>query len=371
MPIQPLGARRDGAERYLVLTIASFAVTVAGVRWYLDLAGYPTIGGGGLHVAHVLWGGLALFIAALLPLLYVGRRSLLISAVLAGVGAGLFIDEVGKFLTTTNDYFFAPAAPIIYGSILLLILLWALVRRRRLDNQSAMHAVVDSLAAGVDGRLTEPDRERVMVQLREAQAATAPSVEDEQLAASLVAALRSPAMDSRLAAPSFVARGDARRLLERFLPARLERWLIAIGLLLAVAAALVSVLVLLVSASGEIDWAELQTFDSGRLEIPREPLWILLLFSINTLVGVGSLAAILLLLRKRTLRAMDVALAAALLGLVAGGLVGFYAAQIGALATIVQQVLLLGLIIDQRIRLQRTAEAAAADAPLPVDADGG
>ena len=371
MPIQPLGARRDGAERYLVLTIAAFAVTVAGVRWYLDLAGYPTIGGGGLHVAHVLWGGLALFIAALLPLLYVGRRSLLISAVLAGVGAGLFIDEVGKFLTTTNDYFFAPAAPIIYGSILLLILLWVLVRRRRLDNQSAMHAVVDSLADGVDGRLTEPDRERVLAQLRDAQAATTPSEENEQLAASLVAALRSPAMDSRLANPGFVARGDARRLLERFLPARLERWLIAIGLLLAVASALVSVLVLLASASGAVDWAELQTLDSGRLELPSEPLWILLFFGISTLVGVGSLLAILLLLLKRALRAMDLALAATLLGLVAGGLVGFYAAQIGALATIVQQVLLLGLILDQRVRLQRAAQTAETGAATSVDAAAG
>ena len=90
MRFKPLGVRRDGAERYLVLTIAAFAVTVAGVRWYLDTAGYPTIGGGDLHVAHVLWGGLALFIAALLPLLYAGQRSLLLSAVLAGVGAGLF-----------------------------------------------------------------------------------------------------------------------------------------------------------------------------------------------------------------------------------------------------------------------------------------
>ena len=60
-----IGARRDRAERYLLITIVAFAVTVAGVRWYLDLAGYPTVGGGGLHVAHVLWGGLALLLAAL------------------------------------------------------------------------------------------------------------------------------------------------------------------------------------------------------------------------------------------------------------------------------------------------------------------
>jgi len=69
---RPLGARRDRAEHFLILTLAAFAVTVAGVRWYLDLTGYPTVGGGELHVAHVSWGGLALFIAALLPLLWAG-----------------------------------------------------------------------------------------------------------------------------------------------------------------------------------------------------------------------------------------------------------------------------------------------------------
>jgi cell division septal protein FtsQ len=39
---RPFGARRDRAERYLLVTIVAFALTVAGVRWYLDMAGYPT-----------------------------------------------------------------------------------------------------------------------------------------------------------------------------------------------------------------------------------------------------------------------------------------------------------------------------------------
>ena len=73
---------------FLLLMIAAFAVTVAGRGWFLALTGYPKVGGGGLHVAHMLWGGLLLVIAALLPLLFVGRRMLLLSALLAGVGVG-------------------------------------------------------------------------------------------------------------------------------------------------------------------------------------------------------------------------------------------------------------------------------------------
>ena len=168
-----IGARRDRAERYLVITIAAFAVTVSGVRWYLDTAGYPTVGGGELHVAHVLWGGLALFIAALLPLLWDGRRALLISALLAGIGAGLFIDEVGKFLTTTNDYFYAPAAPIIYGSILLLVLLWLIIRRRSANDYDATHVLLEALRDGVDGHLTEADRQRAIDLQREADSGPA------------------------------------------------------------------------------------------------------------------------------------------------------------------------------------------------------
>ena len=104
MGLRPfIGVRRDRGARYLLLTIVSFAVTVAAVRVYLDAAGYPKVGGGGLHVAHMLWGGLLLVVGALSLLLFVGRRALTLSAIAAGVGVGLFIDEVGKFITESND----------------------------------------------------------------------------------------------------------------------------------------------------------------------------------------------------------------------------------------------------------------------------
>lgn len=121
--------KREGAERYLLLSLVSFAASVVLTRTFLELTGYPQLGNSELHIAHVLWGGLFLFIASLMPLILSNRWAFNASAILSGVGVGLFIDEVGKFITQNNDYFYPPAAPIIYAFFLLTVLLYLRVRR--------------------------------------------------------------------------------------------------------------------------------------------------------------------------------------------------------------------------------------------------
>ena len=113
--------------------LVGFAVSVIGTRWFLAFTGYPKIGGGDLHIAHALWGGALLFVGGLLPLVWAGRRVHDIAAVAVGAGMGLFIDEVGKFITTRNDYFYPAAAPIIYSIFLLATVLFVWVRQRRRD----------------------------------------------------------------------------------------------------------------------------------------------------------------------------------------------------------------------------------------------
>ena len=143
--------RRVGAERYLRHTLIWFAVTVIGVRLALASTGYPKLGGGQLHIAHVLWGGLFLFGAALSPLLFANRWALEASAVLTGIGVGLFIDEVGKFITQSNDYFFPPAAPIIYATFLLTLLLYLRVRNEPAATvRHDLYAALDSLPHVLD-----------------------------------------------------------------------------------------------------------------------------------------------------------------------------------------------------------------------------
>src|SRR4029078_10707531 len=59
--------RREGAEQYLFLPLVAVAATVMATRVYLEVTGYPRIGGGELHIAHALFGGFFLTVAAVLP----------------------------------------------------------------------------------------------------------------------------------------------------------------------------------------------------------------------------------------------------------------------------------------------------------------
>jgi hypothetical protein len=149
--------KRSGAEVSLLLTLLSFAASVTLTRSFLYLTGYPQIGGGGLHIAHVLWGGLILFIAALLPLIFANRWVYPLGAILSGIGVGLFIDEVGKFITQDNNYFYPPAAPIIYAFFLLIFMVYSQVRRQaprnpRIELYQALDALEEVLDHDLDAR---------------------------------------------------------------------------------------------------------------------------------------------------------------------------------------------------------------------------
>ena len=105
-------------ESFLVAAVATILVT----RLYLELTGFPKIGGGEIHFAHLLWGGLLMLVAEVLLLAFLGRHARHVAAIVGGVGFGLFIDELGKFITADNDYFFRPAIALIYLVFIVLFL---------------------------------------------------------------------------------------------------------------------------------------------------------------------------------------------------------------------------------------------------------
>lgn len=160
--------RRGQAENYLLILMISFAFSVSSTRTFLHLTNYPKIGGGELHFAHVLWGGLILFISAILPLLFSNQWIYQVSAAGSGMGIGLFIDEVGKFITSNNDYFYPPAAPVIYVFFLLVVLVYIRAKRPVVhDPRSLLYQTFDEMHEVLDNDLSRNEKSRLIAHLDE------------------------------------------------------------------------------------------------------------------------------------------------------------------------------------------------------------
>jgi hypothetical protein len=99
----------------------------------LAALGFPQIGGGGLHIAHMLWGGLGMLAAIAVLLTWWNPSLRRRAAILAGLGFGTFMDELGKFITSDNDYFFKPTVAVLY--VIFVALFLAL---RAFDRRSPM-----------------------------------------------------------------------------------------------------------------------------------------------------------------------------------------------------------------------------------------
>ena len=125
--------------------LVTAVLTVLALRVYLAAANYPQLGGNGLHVAHVLWGGLLMAVAMTILLTILNPASQYVAAAVGGAGFGLFIDELGKFLTSDNDYFFKPTAALIYAVFVILVLVARELRRyRRLNPRENLANAVEA-----------------------------------------------------------------------------------------------------------------------------------------------------------------------------------------------------------------------------------
>jgi hypothetical protein len=89
----------------------------------------------------MLWGGLLMLVAIIMLFAFIGKRVEMWAAVLGGIGFGMFIDEVGKFVTSDNDYFFEPSISIMYIIFILIIISihmikggWSVTRKEYLVN---------------------------------------------------------------------------------------------------------------------------------------------------------------------------------------------------------------------------------------------
>jgi hypothetical protein len=303
-----------------------------------------------LHIAHALWGGLLLFVAVLVTLVLANRWALTLSAVLSGVGVGLFIDEVGKFITQKNDYFFPPAAPIIYAAFLLMVLLFLLVRRSRRPNpRASMYRALLGLRELLDGDLDPKERDRILVELENGR--TAPEPHIAQLAEQLSAYLQHDATPLTAYRPGFWARAYHRlRMAGEKVGRKTHRRIIIVLAALSGISALVLVTLLL--------WSWLSPDMAGEimpalLVAPAEtsspgPVWLLTRLILQTLVGLLYLASWLQFVRKNEEAAVNTAMFASLLAFTVVNLLNFYLNQFGALTAFFSNLTVYFILVAYR-----------------------
>ena len=153
--------RNIEANRLFDIFLLTSVITVLATRLYLHLTGYPQIGGDSvLHIAHMLPGGILMMIAILITLGSINRSSRDIAAFLGGIGFGLFWDELGKFITKENDYFFQPTIGLIYLSFVVLYLITRYIIRRTYHSEDYLANALDLAMEGAIGELDPREYQR-------------------------------------------------------------------------------------------------------------------------------------------------------------------------------------------------------------------
>ena len=349
--------QRESAGHYMLLTLFSFAASVTLIRLFLSLTNYPQLGGGTLHIAHVLWGGLLLYIAALLPLLFANRGIYRLAAILAGTGVGLFIDEVGKFITQQNDYFFPIAAAIIYAFFLLTLLLFINIRSKaRLSGRDELIQSLEAVGESLQAPLPPGEVARLKAHL-EIAANTQSSPQHAELAQALLKFVEADVPDSPglvfepQSLPGKFLRKMAHILTNEKLRPYLMGGLLFIGLLTLKNP--IGVLLAPWLPPGMTTF--LQNLYIGRqIDVVTDPFWYSLRLVLEVTVGLALLTAAGLFLVKKNRQGARVGYIALLVSLTTVNLLLFYFEQFSTIITTSLQFLLLLGIIQYRKNMDQT-----------------
>jgi hypothetical protein len=345
----------DRSSQMMLIVLVSCALTVALTRLFLVLTGYPQIGGSTFHLAHALWGGLALFLGSAMALVVQNRGAALLIALLTGIGFGLFVDEVGKFITQKNDYFFPLAAPIVYASLLLILLLTELARRHQLSSPRAHLLAAIALSQTVaDGTATATEMRAMENHIRQARTGSL----DDASAALLNGIETSMALADRVQEPFAFAGRAARRIrraVASWLPAnrarRLARFAMALFCILGLFQLLLLIGVIF-TPEGLRQALTLSVRDQPVGELGKTIF--LITWGLNAVVA--ALAGIAWwAFRPRRIRrrlALRCGYGAMLLMLLLGNLLSSYVYQFAILIEVTLQVITLGLLArwDQATR---------------------
>lgn len=337
--------RQQAADSFLIMTIVSFAMTVIVVRVFLQLTGYPQVGDSTFHIAHLLWGGLLLFAALVIMLVWANHWVLWAASLSGGIGVGLFIDEVGKFITQDNDYFFPLAFPIIYAFLLICVWLYLRVRRTRAeDARSLLYHALEDLKQVLDHDLDPFERRQLVNNLNAAMTKTQ-NPNEQRLAKALLDFAR--AEDMRLALqPNAIERTwDWTKFIAARWPSRRAfKWLLIAGFAWAAVTSLFEIGALWAILGGAFQNTALPAFviQSGKSQYELNSPTLLVIHASSILItGLMCAAAALMLLARRERRGLRLGSLAMILSLTVVSLLTFYFSQLYAVTDAVSQLVLL------------------------------
>ena len=334
----------DASDRLELMLVAA-VTTVLAIRGFLHLTGYPQIGGGGLHIAHLLWGGLGLTGALVITLSALGRRPFTGAALLGGIGLGFFIDEIGKFVTSDNDYFYKPAVALIYVVFLGLVMILRIVRTRPIGEDAALANALTMMADAYHRGMDADARQNILAMLDRASP-------DHELAPQI----RRAVLAAPLAAPADLNPYDrARTALARryadFAATRTFRRITLIGS--------VAYVVTVVPALAAVAVEHNLDADDGGIRVA-------LTFATSLLVVVLTLLATLQLLRRNTLGGFRWLRTATVASLVLSQPVTFWYEEFAALPSFAVSLLLYTALNYAIHREEELARGTAAATPDPT-----
>lgn len=345
---------RDSASFYVLLTLLSFAMSVVFTRLFLQLTGYPQLGGKTLHIAHLLWGGLLLFMGALGMLVFANRWVYRSGAILNGVGVGLFIDEVGKFITRTNDYFYPPAAPIIYAFFLIVVLIYLHLQRNvKRSPRTELYRALDSLEEVLEHDLDEVEQANLEKRLQFIIEYAEDGAQG-QLARDLQHFIRSEHVALVTRRPGWMERSllklkewDERWVTKRRLKAVLVGGMGALGIW---ATQDLARSILAFFSPQQLERVLVNMIRAGRLGSETSLGWLQTNISLQAACGLVLLTATVLLVINRDARGVRVGFVGLLLFLTTANLLEFYFDQFATIGPALTQFTMLLLLIHYRQR---------------------
>ena len=108
-----------------------------------------------------------MLIALVLTLAFLNKEARILASIIGGFGFGTFIDELGKFITRDNNYFYQPTIAIIHVVIISLFFVFRMLQRRiRLNERDYALNALELIKEVVFQDFDEAEKQKALTYLQ-------------------------------------------------------------------------------------------------------------------------------------------------------------------------------------------------------------